>query len=249
VARKRQIDPIYPLEQEIAQLTIPARYFYIMSWCHMDDANGVMPYDTFLLKGQIFPADNVNVEDLIQECIKARRLFPFEAEGKHWLWCPTLLKHQHIQHPSRRSYPAPPKQVKELYTILLTEPSLSPHIPLTQSRVELSRVELNKEQPSEKLKSALDKVYKDGFNIYKLLERLKKELKWEPGRLFPEEVLLKVCDSYAKNKAGIKDQWAWFKTAIRKASEEYFAIKNIEEHRQIKSQPAMSLAEIFKVMK
>ncbi|MFA5499464.1 MAG: hypothetical protein WC404_00115 [Candidatus Omnitrophota bacterium] len=137
MARKRQIDPVFPFEKEIAALSIPARYLYILSWCQMDDTNGVLPYDSFFLKRQIFPEENIDVEALLQELMSQKRLLPFEAEGKKWLWCPNLLKHQVINHVSKKKYPDPPKILKEHYH--------SATLPLPKSesnRVsELSRVE------------------------------------------------------------------------------------------------------------
>src|SRR3990167_4021819 len=128
MARKRQIDPIFPFEKEMAALSIPARYLYILSWCQMDDTNGVLPYDSFFLKRQIFPEENIDVEVLLQELITQRRLFPFDAEGKKWLWCPNLLKHQIINHPSKRKYPDPPKELRDGYrktTLALPKSELS----------------------------------------------------------------------------------------------------------------------------
>lgn len=238
MARKRQFDPCYPFEKEIAKMSIPARYFYLMSWTQMDDTNGVMPYEAFFLKTQIFPDDGIDAEVLIRECIDQKRLFPFEAENKRWLWCPTFLKHQTINHPSKRRYPDPPATLREDYC--------SDKGVLPQSRVERVERDDTKDQPSEKLKAALDKVLKDGFNIYELIGRLKKEMGWPKDRLFPEEVLLGVCESYEKGKTKIKDQWAWFKVAIRQESEKYFAAKNIDEHRKIKETGPMSMGDLLR---
>jgi len=247
MARKRQVDPIFPHDSEISSLSIPARYFYILSWCHMSDPNddpkkkhvgGVLPYDIQYLKKSVFPEENVDVGAIVQELIDRRRYLPFEAQGKQWLWCPTLAEHQVVNHPSSTNYPEPPVALQEDYR--------SGKVALTQSRESrVERVEI-KDQPLEKLKAALDKVLKDGFNIYQLIGRLKKELKWKPEQMFPEEVLLGVCGSYEKNKTKIKDQWAWFKVAIRYESELYFAAKNIEEHRKIKDQKGLSLGEILR---
>lgn len=137
MARKRQIDPIFPFEKEIAALSVPARYLYILSWCQMDDTNGVLPHDSFFLKRQIFPEETIEVEALLQELINQKRLFPFEAEGKAWLWCPTLLKHQVINHASKKKYPDPPDTLKEQYR--------STTLPLPKSESSrVSRVELNR---------------------------------------------------------------------------------------------------------
>ena len=184
MARKRQVDPCYPFEKEIRALSRDARYFYLLSWCHMSDPNpktktvgGVLPHDTFYLKNNIFPEETIFVEPLIQDIVAQKRYFLFKAQGKDWIWCPTMAKHQNIQHPSKAKYPDPPAELVEKYKahILLNEPSHTPHIPLTQSRVELSRVEKNKSTPSEALKAALDKVHKSGLNIYSLIIRIKNQ--------------------------------------------------------------------------
>jgi hypothetical protein len=254
MARTRQVKPNYPHEAEIRALSLAARYFYLLSWCHMTDPNpkeniigGVLPHDSFYLQTNIFPGENIDVEPIITEIIGQKRYFPFEAQGKKWLWCPTMPKHQNISHPAKEfKYPDPPVElIKQYQNRSLNESSMSPHGGLPQSRVErIEGVDI-KDQPSEKLKAALDKVIKDGFNIYKLLGRLKKEMRWQKDQLFPDEVLLGVCESYEKGKGKIKDQWAWFKVAIRQESEQYFATKNIEEHRKLKAQGPMSLAQIM----
>lgn len=247
MARKRQVEPGLPFEKEIRALSISARYFYVMSWCHMSDPNekekrvgGVMPYDEFFLKSNIFPDEGVAVQPLIDEIIAQQRYFPFEAQGKKWLWCPTLVKHQMISHPAKDGYPDPPKELQEQYR--------SAHGALQQSRVEgVERVEDDiKDQPSEKLKAALDKILEGGFNIYKLMGRLKKEMGWPPEQLFPEDVLLGVCASHESSKATIKDQWAWFKVVMRQESEKYYALKNIAEHQKLKEAGPMSLGELLR---
>jgi len=246
MARKRQIDPVYPLEQEIAQLSIPARYFYILSWCHMDDETGVLPYDVFMLKGQIFPADGIDVETIIQEIITMRRYFLFEAEGKRWLWCPTMPKHQTINHPSKRKYPTPPKTLQEDYR--------SGKLALPLSRVELSRVEKNKEtQPywaafSEKTQEILKTVSKE-FNIYQLLGKLKKLKRVE----IPEEVINRICASYIRNKPGVKKPWPWFITTTQREWEAWNAEQNVKEsdsrRAEARSPVAPAIAHILAGMR
>lgn len=94
----------------------------------------------------------------------------------------------------------------------------------------------DKTAASPALKTVLDKIYNkgNGLNIYALMNKLKKQLGWPADRQFPEEVLLKVCATYDKGQ--VKDEWAWFTTAIRKASEEWFAEQNIKENTEFKKQ-------------
>ena len=206
----------------------------------MDDETGVLPYDIFMLKGQIFPADVINVEAIIEEIITMRRYFLFEAEGKRWLWCPTMPKHQTINHPSKRKYPTPPKTLQEDYR--------SGKLALPLSRVELSRVEIKK-QPywaafKENSQEQLKTVSKD-FNIYQFLGKLKKTKKIE----IPEEVVNRICISYLKNKTGIKADWPWFIVTTQKEWESWNAEKNIREGEQHKKEPiAPAILEILKGM-
>lgn len=241
MARKRQIDPCYPFEKEIRGLTIPARYFYILSWCHMDDTNGVMPYDLFMLKNQIFPEEEIDIQPVVKELINTHRYFPFEAEGKQWLWCPTMLKHQTINHPSNSKYPPPPKTLREHYRSI--------KVALPQSRVELSRVEIKKQPYWAAFKESTQeqmKVVSKGFNIYQFLTKLKKDKKIE----IPEEVIARICASYAKNKAGIKEVWPWFIVTTQKEWEAWNAEQQIKQGQEWKKAPvAPAIAQILAGMK
>lgn len=96
-------------------------------------------------------------------------------------------------------------------------------------------------QISETLKIALNSLYKQGFNIYALLGKLKKQLHWPKEQHFPEEILLKVCDYYNKNNSAIKNKWAWFIISMKEASKEYFAKKNVKEGAAFKKEPVSEL--------
>ncbi len=238
MGRKRQIEPEYPFEKEIARLSIPCRYFYILAWCHMDDTNGVLPYDAYKLKGLIFPTDDIDIEAIIQGVIAERRIFPFEADGKKWLWCPTLLKHQIINHPSRKKYPDPPKGLREDYR--------SGKLALPQSRVELSRVE-KEAGPSAALTEIIKKVHAEGLNISALINRVKKQMKWSAERHFPEEVMIGVCSHYLTNKDKIRNPWPWFIKVLEAECGSYYARESIAKGEEFKKAPvAQSLKNIMK---
>lgn len=89
--------------------------------------------------------------------------------------------------------------------------------------------DIKRTEPSKELKAAFDKLLNDGFNIYSLLNRLKKESK--VGAEVPEEVLLRVCDSYWKNKP--KKAWPWFTTAITQEWQAYNARLHEQESETI----------------
>ena len=98
---------------------------------------------------------------------------------------------------------------------------------------------------NDTLKDNLDKVYRDNFNIYALLNRLKKESK--VGAVVPDEVLLKVCDSYWRNKDKIENRWAWFARTVVACWEEYNAEQNIKQGQAYKSMGVIpALRDIMK---
>lgn len=101
-----------------------------------------------------------------------------------------------------------------------------------------------KEPPSADLESAFSNVFKEGLNIYALLNKLKKESK--VGADVPESVLLRVIDSYKKNKAAVKEQWPWFCKAIVMEWHKYNAGQNIKESEEFKKKgTTKSIKEIL----
>jgi len=69
------------------------------------------------------------------------------------------------------------------------------------------------------LKTELDKVFKDGFNIYALINKIKVESK--SGATIPDDVLFRVCSRYWQDKSTIKDAWPWFIAVVRREWELY----------------------------
>lgn len=83
-----------------------------------------------------------------------------------------------------------------------------------------------------------------GFNIYALLGRFKKESKLKPD--IPDEVVMAICNEHVKYKDQIKNQWPWFLKVLTMKSHEYFANQNIREHEENKKQQPTLLAEIMR---
>ena len=214
-------------------MSIPARYFYMLSWPHMDDTNGVMPHDAFFFKTQIFPGDSIDVAALIEEAIAQHRLFPFEAGGKRWLWCPTFRKHQTINHPSNRKYPDPPKQLQEDYR--------SGKLALTQSRE--SRVERVEKEPGlTPADAALKDIYETRkINVYQILNKFKKGLKAKKITMLgadyklPDEVILATCAGFKKYDGKIRRDYPWFLKVLGQELERWWVAKQDKEHQEQKA--------------
>ena len=80
------------------------------------------------------------------------------------------------------------------------------------------------------MKQLLKEVYTKGFNIHAMLNRYKKA----KGYALPDDVIIKVCQSYLKNPA-IKNPWSWFTIAVKEASRDHFAGKNQKISNDIKN--------------
>ena len=92
------------------------------------------------------------------------------------------------------------------------------------------------------------KVYKDGFNIYQYVGKLKKELK--RSRPFPDPVIMRFCEAYWKHKPGVEKPYPYFIKTFQMVSSDYYANQNQQEHADIKKQPAMaqSVKDVLKGM-
>lgn len=254
MGRVRQVNPVYPFEKEIRLLSIPARYFYLLSWCHMSDPNreakkvgGVLPYDEFFLKSNIFPEETIDITPLIQELINLCRYFPFEAEGKKWLWCPTMPKHQTISHPSKGNYPDPPVALQEDYR--------SGRLALHLSRVELSRVEgVEKRTEPTAAEAVLKDIYDNyKINVYQVLNQFKKLLKAKKSTILgsdykiPDEVILGTCASFKKSK--VAKPFPWFLKVFGEELTKWWVNKQDKEHQQVKIDAATSCGGDVKLIK
>lgn len=101
-------------------------------------------------------------------------------------------------------------------------------------------------KPITRVQHELKRIKDDGFNIYPLLYKLKKRLKWDKDRNFPESVILNVCASYWKKKPK-GSAWAWFIKAISDQSSRYFAEESIRTHEKFKRESMpQSIKDILK---
>jgi hypothetical protein len=90
----------------------------------------------------------------------------------------------------------------------------------------------------------MKQVYRNGFNMYAAINKLKKTCKVPPE--LPPEVIIKVCELYLKEKASINKLWAWFLKSIEMASKQYFAEKNEREGKELKKEKSVyTLKDIF----
>jgi len=91
-------------------------------------------------------------------------------------------------------------------------------------------------------------VYKDGFNIYMYIGRLKKDLS---RKSFPDQIIMAFCDAYWKSKPAAKNQYPYFLKTFKMVSAEYFANQQQADHARHKAERspvAQSVKDVLKGM-
>ena len=108
-------------------------------------------------------------------------------------------------------------------------------------------MEKNPDELIEQMKSLMAEVYKDGFNIYRCINRVKKDLKLTVD--FPPQAIIWVCESYLHAKTPILNHYPWFVRALKDASGRYFSDENVKNGEKHKKEPmAQSVKDIMKGM-
>ncbi|WP_244096389.1 hypothetical protein [Burkholderia dolosa] len=106
MARIRTIKPDFWTDEKIVELSFEARLFFIGSWNFADD-NGNLQRSAKKLKMQIFPADSIDCEPIIQSLIAHGMLIEYEVNGEKYLHIKGFRKHQVVNRPSKTGLPMP----------------------------------------------------------------------------------------------------------------------------------------------
>ena len=105
VARIRTVKPEFWTSEQIVSCSMPTRLLFIGMWNFCDD-NGVHPASASRLKMEVFPGDNIEVENMIKELITKGLLAEYQVDGKNFWIVTGWKKHQKIDRPVPR-YPLP----------------------------------------------------------------------------------------------------------------------------------------------
>jgi hypothetical protein len=126
MARIRTIKPDFWTDEKVTECSVSARLFFIGCWNFADD-NGNLQRSAKKLKMQIFPADSIECEPLIQELSTHGLLIEYSVNSEKFLHINGFNKHQIINRPSKTGLPKPN----------FNECSRNNHAPLTEpSRTE-----------------------------------------------------------------------------------------------------------------
>jgi len=144
MARKRMIDPKFWSDDKMMSLTPMHRLLFIGIWNFSDDG-GIHKNSNNMLKAEVFPCDNINIEEvgkLKDELIELELIIPFNSNGIELFYVKNWKIYQSIQKPIPSKYKLP-------------EDYSSPTVALQPNRIEQNRIEekrestLSKEELSE----------------------------------------------------------------------------------------------------
>jgi hypothetical protein len=117
MARARVVRPDFWGDEKIAMVSRDARLTFVGLWTVSDDY-GVAKGSPKWLKSQIFPYDNITIDEFTAwlnelEELKPPVIIRFEYHGEIYYFIPKFLKHQKIDHPSKTRNPEPPAEIIE----------------------------------------------------------------------------------------------------------------------------------------
>jgi len=258
MARIRYLKPDFFKDEDIKELSFEARLFYQGLWIQAD-REGRGEDRPERLKIEIMPYDEVDAEEIMRLLAHHKKngkrpfIVRYEIDGEKYYQIINWQKHQRPHKTERESdIPPPPKE------LLTVKQPLNNRCPINISvgngdgdGKENGEEIVNKQaEPasavSSETKEALDCVYSQGFNIYQLINKFKKDAKWRKDENIPDEVLSKICQQYQKDKGRISQPYPWFIKVLKMESSAYFARMNIEQSKKFKKEGIGKMADILK---
>lgn len=106
MARIRTIKPEFWTDERLTECSLSARLMFIGMLNFADDS-GNMAYSAKRLKMQIFPADSIDTQPLLDELIAHGMLIDYSVSGEKYLHIKGFTKHQVINRPTKSAIPSP----------------------------------------------------------------------------------------------------------------------------------------------
>ena len=104
MARIRTIKPEFFSDGKIIECSSNARLLFVGTWVFADDF-GNLDRSAKQLKAQVFPADSLDCEPLIQELLALGLLVEYSSNGKEYLHIERFTYHQRIDRPGKPRCP------------------------------------------------------------------------------------------------------------------------------------------------
>ena len=173
MARSRNIKPGLWLNEELAEISIAARYLFPGLWC-LADKDGRLEYRPKKIKAEIYPYDDIDIISLVAELHGKKFISVYENEGQLYIQINNFKKHQN-PHPKEKAcgYPEPVNMCNydgnlkqfiftasnvQIPDSLLSFPSDSP-LPIKANNNTRTRQEENFRQCFDKMETEILRLY------------------------------------------------------------------------------------------
>ena len=115
MARARNIKPSFFKNDELAELSMEARLCFIGLWT-ISDCFGRMELRPKRIKAELFPYDNVDIDEIIKNLNEYRFIRIYSVQGRRYLEIVNFVKHQNPHKNEKQKgsdIPAPPSEEAE----------------------------------------------------------------------------------------------------------------------------------------
>lgn len=129
------LNPEFWLDEDVAKLSAFSRLLYMGLWGICDDNYATLPDRPEWIKAQVFPYEEINIEQMLKELALSGKIIKFEVDNKNYWYIKNFFKHQRVDRPSSPKYPK--------YPLSLADDSTS-----TRSEDKLSKDKLSKDNES-----------------------------------------------------------------------------------------------------
>lgn len=239
MARIRYIKPDFFFDENIAELKFSTRIAYQGLWVNADKC-GRIEDSPRKLKALIFPYDDVDMEEALQELTLKPFIHRYEVNGKRYIEIINFNKHQKVHHTEKESVIPQYAPIHVKHTLKDGEEKEG----MGKGIGKGIGMESGKRQ-AEYSASFVEKAEKAkglGVNIYQLIGFYKKRSKvCEP---IPEPVLDRVLDSVVKY-APKGDKFPYFLQVLGQESMRYFSESNVKMGNDYKKPGLMALSDIM----
>lgn len=106
MARIRTIKPDFWTDEKLTECSLSARLLFIGTWNFADD-EGNLQASAKKLKMQIFPADNIDCQPLLDELIAHGIIIEYSVNDEKFLHIKGFKKHQVVNRPTPSKIPQP----------------------------------------------------------------------------------------------------------------------------------------------
>ncbi len=147
MARIRSIKPEFWTDEKVVELSPFARLLFIGMWNFCDD-EGRMVYSPKRIKMQVFPADSIDLTELLEEIRKSKLVYVYSVDGVEYLQVCGFLKHQKVDKRTKSKYPAPPNYAECMKQCGVDSTNTPPEIDVDSTNDPL-KVEVDSTSPAE----------------------------------------------------------------------------------------------------